>query len=77
GYKSKRRTVDAGSFDRALRLMKTYAVKVDEILVNVVLEACVGLKDPDRLHMALATFRRSGWVMPKQCAMHTYATLIK
>jgi pentatricopeptide repeat protein len=27
--------------------------------------------------MALGTFRRSGWVMPKQCAMHTYATMIK
>lgn len=77
GYKGRRRSMDAQCFDRALHLIKQFSVKVDEILVNVVLEACVALKDPSRLNFALSTFRRSGWVMPKQCAMHTYATMIK
>jgi len=77
GYKGKRHIMDAASFDRALDLIDRYNVKVDEVLVNVALEACVGLRDPARLTAALNTFRRSGWTMPRQCAMHTYATLIK
>jgi len=76
-YKGKRHTMDAVSFDRALALIQKYSVKVDEVLVNVALEACVGLRDPGRLSAALDAFRRGGWTMPKQCAMHTYATLIK
>jgi len=77
GYKGKRHVMDAASFDRALALIQKYTVKVDEVLVNVALEACVSLRDPGRLTNALNVFRRSGWTMPKQCAMHTYATLIK
>jgi len=77
GYKGRRRAMDSQSFDRALTLLDRYSVKVDEVLVNVALEACVGLRDQDRLSAALATFRRCGWSLPKQCAAHTYATLIK
>mmetsp|Transcript_11565 Transcript_11565/g.32548 ORF Transcript_11565/g.32548 Transcript_11565/m.32548 type:complete len:1085 (-) Transcript_11565:249-3503(-) len=77
GYKGKRSFMDAASFDCAIELIQKYSVKVDEVLVNVALEACVGLRDPARLTSALNTFRRSGWAMPRQCAMHTYATLIK
>lgn len=77
GYKGKRSFMDAASFDRALELIQKYSVKVDEVLVNAALEACVGLRDPARLTNALNAFRRSGWAMPRQCAMHTYATLIK
>jgi pentatricopeptide repeat protein len=77
GYKGKRHVMDAESFDRALALIQRYNVKVDEVLVNVTLEACVSLRDPGRLASTLNAFKRSGWAMPKQCAMHTYATLIK
>jgi len=77
GYKGKRHSMDAASFDRTLGLIQTYSVKVDEVLVNVALEACVSLRDPHRLSATLATFKQCGWTLPKQCAMHTYATLIK
>jgi len=77
GYKGRRRAMDANSFDRALALLDKYSVRVDEVLVNVALEACVGLRDQERLSAALAIFRRCGWSLPKQCASHTYATLIK
>jgi len=77
GYKGRHRSLDGSSFDRALDLIRKYNVKVDEVLVNVALEACVTLRDPARLSSTLASFRQSGWTLPKQCAMHTYATLIK
>jgi pentatricopeptide repeat protein len=77
GYKRERRTMDAESIDRALTLVETHSVKVDEVLVNIALEACVALRDMTRLKNALAIFKRSGWAIPKQCAMHTYGMLIK
>jgi pentatricopeptide repeat protein len=77
GYKRERRTMDAEKIDHALKLIEKHSVKVDEVLVNVALEACVALRDMTRLKSALDTFKRSGWVLPKQCAMHTYGVLIK
>jgi len=77
GYKREHQVMDARSFDRTLALIHFYNVKVDEVLVNVALEACVSLRDEKRLMAALETFRKSGWTTPKQCAMHTYGLLIK
>jgi len=69
--------MDAHSIDRALALIQKHGVKVDEVLVNAALEAIVALRDLGRLTGALETFKQSGWVIPKQCAMHTYGMLIK
>jgi pentatricopeptide repeat protein len=77
GYKRERRTMDALSIDRALALVEKHSVKVDEVLVNIALEACVALRDLTRLKNAFDIFKRSGWAIPKQCAMHTYGVLIK
>jgi len=77
GYKQERRTMDSSSVGRVLSLVKTHSVKVDEVLVNVALEACLALRDLGRLKDALQTFTRSGWSGQKQCSMHTYGVLIK
>jgi len=77
GYKREHQVMDARSFDRTLALIHSYNVKVDEVLVNVALEACVSLRDENRLKSAFETFKRSGWTMPKQCTLHTYGILIK
>jgi pentatricopeptide repeat protein len=77
GYRRERRTMDTESVDKALSLIRNYAVKVDDILVNVILEACLALKDLRCLKKALDTFWDSGWVIPKQASMHTYGLLIK
>merc|ERR1719277_2931013 len=69
--------MDAVTFDRALGLLDVYNVKVDEVLVNVALDACVNLRDPARLSATLNALRSSGWTIPKQCSVHTYAMLIK
>merc|ERR1719316_2357618 len=69
--------MDAQSIDRTLALIQKYSVKVDEILVNATLEACVRLKDTNRLTGALRVFEATGWKLPAQCAMHTYGMLIK
>jgi pentatricopeptide repeat protein len=77
GFRTEGQTMDAYSVDRTLDLIRKYKVKVDEILVNATLEACVRLKDPKRLSGALNIFEATGWKLPAQCAMHTYGTLIK
>jgi len=77
GYKHERRTMDAASIDRALGLIKKHSVKVDEVLVNVALEACIALRDMHRLKNAMATFKSSGWALSKDASMHTYGVLIK
>jgi pentatricopeptide repeat protein len=77
GYKQERRTMDSSSVGRVFALVKKHSVKVDEVLVNVALEACLALRDMNRLKDALQTFARSGWNMHKQCSMHTYGVLIK
>jgi len=77
GYKHDRRTMDAENIDRALALIKKHSVKVDEVLVNVALEACIGVRDVNRLKHAMAIFQASGWVLSKEASMHTYGVLIK
>merc|ERR1719265_1340968 len=77
GFRAEGQTMDAYSVDRTLDLIRKYKVKVDEVLVNATLEACVRLKDAKRLSGALNIFQATGWKIPAQCAMHTYGTLIK
>jgi len=77
GYKHQRRTMNAESIDRALALVKKHAVKVDEVLVNVALEACFALRDMTRLKSAMNIFQSRGWVLAKESSMHTYGVLIK
>merc|ERR1719265_1777112 len=77
GLRAEGQTMDAYSVDRTLELIHKYKVKMDEILVNATLEACVRLKDTRRLNTALNTFEATGWKLPAQCAMHTYGMLIK
>jgi len=77
GYKRERQVMDVRTFDRILALIRFYSVKVDDVLVNLALEACVSLRDEKRLIAALETFRKSGWKTSQQCAMHTYGLLIK
>jgi pentatricopeptide repeat protein len=77
GFRAEGQTMDEYSVDRTLDLIRKYKVKVDEVLVNSTLEACVRLKDAKRLTGALSIFEATGWKLPAQCAMHTYGTLIK
>merc|ERR1719453_292857 len=59
--------------DKILALMDRAKVVPDEVLVNTMLDACVRLRDPQRLSRALDQFKASG-VVP---SMHAHATLIK
>merc|ERR1719326_2306732 len=77
GYKHERRTMDADSIDRTLALIKKHKVKVDEVLVNVALEACIAVRDMNRLKNAMACFQSCGWTLSKDASMHTYGVLIK
>jgi len=77
GQKRERQPMDSRSFDRALSLMRRQSLRVDEVLVVASLEACLALRCPARLDATLEILQRSGWAMPKQCAMHTYGILIK
>lgn len=77
GFRRESQSFDKAFIDRALALIRKHSVKVDDVLMSAVLEACSRLKDPQRLLHALDIFKQSGWTMPKDCAMHTYGTLIK
>jgi len=77
GYKHERRTMDAENIDKALALVKKHSVKVDEVLVNVALEACIALRDMYRLKNAMQVFHSRGWSLSKDASMHTYGVLIK
>jgi pentatricopeptide repeat protein len=77
GYKNERRAMDTECIDRALALVRKHSVKVDEVLVNVALEACFALRDMNRLKNAMAIFHTSGWTLSKEASMHTYGVLIK
>jgi pentatricopeptide repeat protein len=77
GYKNGRRTMDAEIIDKAFALIKKHSVKVDEVLVNVALEACIALRDLNRLRTAMQLFQSRGWSMSKEASMHTYGILIK
>ncbi|CAJ1350505.1 unnamed protein product [Effrenium voratum] len=73
GYKT-RQNFD---FDRAVDLVSRHCGKMDEVLVNVILEVCVGLRDTYRLSKVLQMLKRSGWDLPKHCNANTYSGLIK
>jgi pentatricopeptide repeat protein len=77
GYKRERRTMDSGSIDMALNLIKKHSVKMDENLVNVALEACLSTRDIACIKKALDTIWDSAWVVPKTASLHTYGNLIK
>lgn len=77
GYKTQRSTMEAVDFDRALDLLNRYSIKVDEVLVNSILEACFNLRDNKRLHTVMTLFRRCGWVMPKRCNPNTCSVMLK
>jgi len=77
GLRRERNHVDADSADRALALMLKHKVRVDEVLVNAALEVFLCLRDANKVWWALDTINKSGWVIPKNCAMHTYGILIK
>merc|ERR1719316_2653174 len=59
--------------DRTLNLIQRSGVAPDEVLVNTLLDACIRLRDVQRLTAALSTFRGSG-VVPSE---HAYGTVIK
>jgi len=79
GYRRERDRpcMDKRAFDRAISLISKYSVKVDEVLVNVALEACVSLRDQARLGATLEAFAKAGFAVPQQCGMLTYGILIK
>merc|ERR1719331_2496755 len=69
--------MDAESIDKALLLIKTHAVKIDESFANAALEASLSLRDMGCLKRVLDALWASGWTIPKQASMHTYGLLIK
>jgi len=77
GYRRDRRNLDSPSINRALMLIKSHGVKIDENLVNVALEACLTLRDLGCLRNALTTIWSSGWTVPKLASQHTYGVIIK
>eukprot|EP00929_Paragymnodinium_shiwhaense_P107201 TRINITY_DN73282_c0_g2_i1.p1 TRINITY_DN73282_c0_g2~~TRINITY_DN73282_c0_g2_i1.p1 ORF type:complete len:639 (-),score=193.01 TRINITY_DN73282_c0_g2_i1:111-1775(-) len=70
-------SLDARTFDRVMNLLKRSSVKVDEVLVNLALETCMGLRDPSRLATTLDLFTKAGWSHSRKCDMHTYGMLVK
>lgn len=77
GYRSQRHAMNQGVFARTLGLVSRHSIKLDETLVNAVLETCVGLRDFSCLSNALATFKRCGWDVSKRCSTSTAPVLIK
>merc|ERR1719389_1349100 len=71
--KGLRHSHGSGDVDRTIALIQTSGVTPDEVLVNTLLDACIRLKDVQRLTAALSTFRGSG-VVPSE---HAYGTVIK
>lgn len=59
--------------DKIINLIQRAKVTPDEVLVNCLLDACVRLRDPQRLTQVLEQFKATG-VVP---SMHAYATLIR
>jgi len=77
GYRREKRSMDVEGIEKALSLIKSHSVKVDESLVTVALEACLVLRDVSCLKKALDTIWGCGFVLPKNASMHTYGVLIK
>jgi len=59
--------------DKILDLIKRANIKPDEVLTNCLLDACVRLRDVQRLTSVLEQFKATG-VVP---SLHAYATLIR
>jgi len=59
--------------DRIVGLVRRANVRPDEVLVNCLLDACVRLRDPQRITHVLEHFKASG-VVPSP---HAYSTLIR
>jgi len=59
--------------DRTIALIDRSAVTPDEVLVNTLLDACIRLRDVQRLTGALSTFRKGG-VVPSD---HAYGSVFK
>lgn len=70
----------AKDFDKAMQLVARHPKLLDEQLVNVILEACVALRDTPRLHQLLSLLKRCQWDMPllwSGASSNSYAALIK
>lgn len=78
GYKKEHQVMDAAAFDRCMGLIRKHNMKIDEVLVNVALEACMLLRDERRLTDTLDLLERNGWNrVHQQCSLHTYGIFIK
>lgn len=77
GYRGHRNAMNETIFNRALNLIPRHSVKLDEVLVDVILEVCGLLRDITCLNNALATFRKYGWDIQKLRSPSTAAALIK
>jgi len=77
GQKKERQAMGADAFDKTLGLIERNSVKIDEIMINAALEACVAMRDARRLAACLTLFNRRGWAVPNQCGLVTYGLLIK
>jgi len=70
----------ASDFDRALQLVARHPEKLDDTLVNAILEACVSLRDTPRLNQVLVLLKRCQWDMPSVWSganSNSYSALIK
>lgn len=70
----------AKDFDKAMQLVARHPKHLDEQLVNVILEACVALRDTPRLNQVLSFLKRCQWDMPllwSGATSNSYAALIK
>lgn len=59
--------------DKVITLVQHAKVTPDEVLVNCLLDACVRLRDPQRLTQVLDQFKANG-IVP---SLHAYATFIR
>lgn len=70
----------AKDFDKAMQLVARHPKLLDEQLVNIILEACVALRDTPRLNQFLTFLKRCQWDMPllwSGATSNSYAALIK
>lgn len=70
-------TTRTADFDRAMEVVSRHWKKMDEGLVNVMLEACVGLRDSQRLNQVLSFLKRCNWELPPSWSNSSYSALIK
>lgn len=77
GYRSQRHAMSHTHFVRAMGFVSRHSIKLDEGLINAVLETCVSLRDLSCLDSALAIFKHCGWDVLKRCSTSMAAALIK